>query len=206
MKESVTEFIKKCLICAKRKAHKRNIAPLQPIPAATFAWQRVAMDIVGPLEESYAGNRYILTMTKFTSRYVEVAPLKNQSAECVAKAFIESIILRHGAPNEILSDRGTNFLSEVLQNILDILQIKRLRTLAYHPAGNGLDERWHSTMGDMLAAYVTHDPPLWEEYLPYITFAYNTSRQDSLQETPFYLLYGHDPMGPDEPAVRHRYR
>ena len=206
MKESVTEFIKKCLICAKRKAHKRNIAPLQPIPAATFAWQRVAMDIVGPLEESYAGNRYILTMTEFTSRYVEVAPLKNQSAECVATAFIESIILRHGAPNEILSDRGTNFLSEVLQNILDILQIKRLRTSAYHPAGNGLDERWHRTMGDMLAAYVTHDPPLWEEYLPYITFAYNTSRQDSLQETPFYLLYGHDPMGPDEPVVRHRYR
>ena len=78
MKESVTEFIKKCLICAKRKAHKRNIAPLQPIPAATFAWQRVAMDFVGPLEESYAGNRYILTMTEFTSRYVEVAPLKDR--------------------------------------------------------------------------------------------------------------------------------
>ena len=206
MKDSVTEFIRKCLLCAKRKAHKRNFAPLQPLPAATFAWQRVAMDIVGPLEESYAGNRYILTMTEFSSRYVETAPMKTQTAESIAKAFVETIILRHGAPDEILTDRGQNFLSQLLQSILDILQIKRLRTSGYRPECNGLQERFHLTMCDMLAAYVTHDPPRWDEYLPYITFAYNTSKQGSLRETPFYLLYGHDPMGPDDLPVRHRYR
>ena len=164
------------------------------------------MDIVGPLEESYAGKRYILTMTEFSSRYVETAPMKTQTAESIAKAFVETIILRHGAPDEILTDRGQNFLSQLLQSILDILQIKRLRTSGYRPECNGLQERFHLTMCDMLAAYVTHDPPRWDEYLPYITFAYNTSKQGSLRETPFYLLYGHDPMGPDDLPVRHRYR
>jgi hypothetical protein len=132
--------------------------------------------------------------------------MKTQTAESIAKAFVETIILRHGAPNEILTDRGQNFLSQLLQSILDILQIKRLRTSGYRPEANGLQERFHLTMCDMLAAYVSHDPPKWDEYLPYITFAYNTSKQGSLRETPFYLLYGHDPMGPDDSPVRHRYR
>ncbi len=206
VKEAVVKFVRNCLLCAKRKGHRKNVAPLQPLPAATFAWQRVAMDIVGPLEESYKGNRYILVMTEYSTRYAETAPMENQTAITVANAFVQSIILRHGAPNEILTDQGTNFQSGLVQSILDLLQVKRLRTSAYRPETDGLTERFNRTMCDMLAAYVTGDPARWDEYLPYITFAYNTSKQASVKETPFYLLYGHDPLGPDELTVQERPR
>jgi hypothetical protein len=103
MKEAVAKYVGNCLPCAKRKGHRKNVAPLQPLPATTFAWQRLAMDIVGPLEESYKGNRYILVMTEYSTRYAETAPMANQTAASVANAFVQSIILRHGAPLEVLT-------------------------------------------------------------------------------------------------------
>ena len=206
MKEAVVDYVRNCLLCAKRKGHRKNIAPLQPLPATTFAWQRLSMDIVGPLEESYRGNRYILVLTEYSTRYAETAPMVNQSAVSVANAFVQTIILRHGAPLEVLTDQGTQFQGELVQSILDILQIKRLRTSAYRPETDGLTERYNRTLCDMLAAYVAKDPAKWDEYLQYVTFAYNTSRQASLQETPFYLLFGHDPLGPDDLPARERLR
>ncbi len=206
MKEAVAKYVRNCLPCAKRKGHRKNVAPLQPLPATTFAWQRLAMDIVGPLEESYKGNRYILVMTEYSTRYAETAPMTNQTAVSVAHAFVQSIILRHGAPLEVLTDQGTQFQSDLVQSILDILQIKRLRTSAYRPETDGLTERFNRTLCDMLASYVARDPPRWDDYLPYVTFAYNTSQQASLNETPFYLLYGHDPLGPDDLTARERLR
>jgi hypothetical protein len=60
----ITNYINSCLICARRKAYGKKTAPLQPLEPSTFFWQRVAMDIVGPLPETYAGNRYILVMSE----------------------------------------------------------------------------------------------------------------------------------------------
>ena len=100
-----------CEICAKRKAHGKTKAPLKPLPIPDYPFERVAMDVVGPLSTSLNGNVYILNMQDYKTRYTEASAMKDQTAKSVARAFIEKIILRHGVPRYILTDQGTNFMS-----------------------------------------------------------------------------------------------
>ncbi len=102
----ITNYINGCLICAKRKAYGKKSAPLQPLEPSTFFWQRVAMDIVGPLPETYSGNRYILVMSEYATRYMIAVAMKDQTAKKVAKHFILNVILKYGSPLQILTDQG----------------------------------------------------------------------------------------------------
>jgi len=202
MFNDIKKYVKSCVACAKRKAYGTNTAPLKPLEQSSFFWQRVAMDVVGPLPETYQGNRYILVMSEYATRYMIAVPMKNQTARTIAKAFILNVILRYGSPLEILTDRGTNFLSHLLKEICNLLNIKHLRTTAYHPATDGNVERFNRTMGDMLSTALTNDVHIWDEYLPYVIFLYNTSVHASTNETPHYLLFGQDPIEPDDISSR----
>ena len=197
MLDEAKRFVKNCISCQKRKAHKRNIAPLQPLPIVTYVWERVAMDIVGPLECTRSGNRYILVISEYATKYVEAIPMKDQTAMTVAEAFTNRIILRYGCPSHILTDQGPCFQSELMKELCRQLEVNQLRSSPYHTMCNGAVENVNKTICDMLASFVCEDPTLWDEYLPFIVFAYNSSTHISLKETPFYLLYGHDPIQPD---------
>ncbi|KAG8239536.1 hypothetical protein J437_LFUL018374 [Ladona fulva] len=82
-----------------------------PLPEVTIPLQRVSMDVVGPLLSTYKGNRYILTFQDAFTKYPEAIALPNQKTETIARAFMENIVLRHGAPRQLLTDRGANFIS-----------------------------------------------------------------------------------------------
>ncbi|KAI9560471.1 hypothetical protein GHT06_014495 [Daphnia sinensis] len=208
MVKDITMYINSCTICAKRKAYGKKTAPLSPLEPTTFIWQRVALDIVGPLPETYKGNRYILVMSEYTTRYMLAVAMKNQSARTVARKFIRHVILRYGSPLQILTDQGKNFLSNLIKDICSLLNIKQTRTTAYHPATDGMVERFNRTMGDMLASALTKDEHIWDEYLPYVMYIYNSSVHASTNETPHYLLFGQDPIEPDDissSAARKRY-
>lgn len=106
------------------------------------------------------------------------------------------IILVHGAPRQLLTDRGRTFLSAVVDEILRSCNTKHKFTTSYHPQTNGLTERLNRTITDMLAKYVAADHQDWDIHLPYVTFAYNSSRHDTAGYSPFYLLYGREPALP----------
>ena len=93
-----------------------------------------------------------------------------------------------------------------MKELLQQLGVKQLKTTAYHPQCDGLVERFNRTMFDMLASYVSDDPSNWDEYLNYVTSAHNTSVQASTNETPFYLLYGRDPLEPNDLNEPMRFR
>ncbi len=156
------------------------------------------MDIVGPLPETYNGNRYILVMSEYTTRYMIGVAIRDQKASTVANAFIMHVVLRYGSPTEVLTDQGTNFCSRLMKEICNRLNIKQMRTTAYHPATDGNVERFNRTMGDMLATSLTRDRCIWDEYLPYVIYVYNSSIHTSTGETPHYLLYGQDPIEADD--------
>ena len=150
--------VNNCLVCARRKAARGSKAPLQPIPIAEYIWQRVAMDIMGPVPQSYKGNEYILVIMEYTTRYVIALPLKETSSNTVMRKFIKHIVNREGIPSEILTDRGSNFLSHSMDELCQQLGIKQLRTIAYHPQTDGAVERFNRTLGDMLTAHVANEP------------------------------------------------
>ncbi|UYV66747.1 hypothetical protein LAZ67_4002754 [Cordylochernes scorpioides] len=117
---------------------------------------------------------------------------KDPAAQEIAKFLLEEVILKHGAPREIVMDRGRNFQSRLIQELTKNCHIKKKTTTAYHPQTNGLTERLNRTIADMLSMYMDLDQKNWDEMLPFITFAYNTARQESIGFTPFFLVHGRE--------------
>ena len=87
------------------------------------------------------------------------------------------------------------------QRLLLLLGSNHTTTTAYHPETNGLCERQNHTLADMLSMFVNSNHTDWDELLPAITFAYNTSRQESTRLSPFYLMHGREALVPLDIAL-----
>ncbi|KAI8516381.1 hypothetical protein Bbelb_049620 [Branchiostoma belcheri] len=98
-----------CETCIRTKSGRRQPrAPLQP-SVVGFPNDRVAMDIVGPLPKSSAGNKYILVASDYFTKWVEIFPMEDETAESVAKCFYKGWICVHGPPQSLHTDQGRNF-------------------------------------------------------------------------------------------------
>ena len=100
-------------------------AEMVQMPLTAKPFQRITMDLVGPLPRTQQDNRYILTMCNYVTRYPEAIPLSSTEASPIAKELVG--IFAH-IPEEILRDQGTNFMSTMLEEIYQLLQITRIRT------------------------------------------------------------------------------
>lgn len=184
------EWCRACLSCAARKnppQHRRG--PLNTIQAG-YPMQIVAADIVGPLPTSKAGNRYILVVSDYFTRWVEAYGIPNQEANTVASCLVDRMFCRFSMPQQFHTDMGAQFEAKVIQEICKLLQIRKSHTTAYHPQCDGLVERLNRTILAMLATMIKDHGGEWEEHLPRVCFAYNTSAQASTGFTPFYMMFG----------------
>lgn len=162
---------------------------------------RVGLDLLGPFPISSSGNKWIAVATDYATRYAITRALPTSCATDVADFLLRDIILLHGAPRQLLTDRGRNFLSKVIDDLLRSCSTKHKLTTSYHPQTNGLTERLNRTLTDMLSMYVSKDHHDWDVALPYVTFAYNSSRHDTAGFSPFYLFYGREPTLPLDTTI-----
>ena len=132
------------------------------------------------------------------TKWLKVFATADQTAPIIARFLFEKVISRHGVPNQLLSDSGTAFLLKLVLGVSECLGVKKLNTSAYHPQTYGLVERFNRTVTNMLAKFVSPGETEWDEHLPYILFAYCSAQQASTGESPFFLLYGHEPRLPSE--------
>ena len=153
----------------------------------------MGIELYGPHPLTSAGNRWAIVAVDHLTRYAETAALPAATARDVASFLLHRFILRHGPPQELLSDRGRVFLSEVVEAILKECHAVHRKTTAYHPQTNGLTERFNRTLGDMLSMYVAADHTNSDAILPFVTYAYNTAPQSTTGFSPFFLLYGRHP-------------
>ena len=130
----------------------------------------------------------------FCTRNPEAVPLKRTDASTVADTLCE-IFTRMGLPDEILSDQGTNIMSTLLKRVMEILQVKHLKTSPYDPHTNVMMERFHATLIDMLRK-TAEERKEWDVFLPYVCFAFRDSPHSSTGYSPFQLLFGRDVRGP----------
>ena len=128
--------------------------------------QRIAMDVLGPLPMSYRGNRYILVVEDYFTKWVEAYALPDQEATTVARTLVNEFVARYGVPLELHSDQGPNFESKVCCALWDLLGIKKTRTTPLHPQGDGMVERWNRTVLDLLSKYVNKEQKNWDDCLP----------------------------------------
>ncbi|XP_058869672.1 uncharacterized protein LOC131720990 [Acipenser ruthenus] len=190
----VAKYVATCPECQRVAPGRMRPAPLVPLPIVSTPFERVAMDIVGPVLPSDSGYTHILVMVDYATRYPEAVPLRSTSATAIAKE-LSQIMARVGIPKEILTDHGTNFLSKTLQQVYKILKIRPIRTSVYHPQTDGLVERFNQTLKHMLRRFVSQEQKHWATLLPYLLFAVREVPQSSTGFSPFELLYGRQPRG-----------
>ena len=153
------------------------------------------MDIMGLLPRSRSGKIYILVVCDYATRYQEAIPMHSIDAEHVAEELVK-LFARVGVPSEILTDQGSNFVSQLLAEVYHLLHIKPIRTTPYHPQTDGLVERFNQTLKAMLRRTAREEGKDWDKLLPYLLFAYREVPQSSTGFSPFELLYGRPVRGP----------
>ena len=155
------------------------------MPLIDTPFKRVAVDIVGPIAPANeAGHRYILTLVDYATRYPEAVPFKKITTEEVAEALLD-IYSRVGIPEEVLTDQGTQFMSECMQEVSRLLSIKGLTSTPYHPFCNGLVERWNRTLKSMLKRLCQDQPKRWHRLINPVLFTYRDVPQEATGFSPF---------------------
>ncbi|XP_041439585.1 uncharacterized protein LOC121400486 [Xenopus laevis] len=195
--QEVTRYCRTCDSCQRTgRANDKPRFPLCPLPIISEPFQRVAVDLIGPLSRpSRSGKQYILTVVDYATRYPEAVALRKIDAPTVADALIQ-IFRRVGFPSEILSDQGPQFTSQLLQCLWQRCGVRPIHSSPYHPQTNGLCERFNGTLKSMLRTFVESGEKDWERYLPHLLFAYREVPQESTGFSPFELLYGRRVRGP----------
>ncbi|KAK7498343.1 hypothetical protein BaRGS_00010297 [Batillaria attramentaria] len=141
------------------------------------------------------GYRYVLTLVDMATRFPEAIPLRNIDTASVAEALL-TIFSRVGFPDQIVSDNGTQFVSDLMKEIYKLLSIKSVHTSPYHAQSNGMVERFNGVLKTMLRKVVQKHPSNWERYIPALLFAYRELPNESTGFSPFELLFGRRPRGP----------
>ena len=207
LKPSVERHIKRCPQCQSRKKQVVKYAKLH-FDVATFPMQFISMDLIGEFHPPTSKkHRYALTVICMLTGYVFCVPLKTKTAEEVIQAYIDNVYAKFGGSLKILSDNGTEFKNKLFEQIAKELGVEhKLYTPPYHPASNGCIEGFHAFLKACIAKHVA--PQLeWDALIPLACAAYNFIPNEHSKESPFFLMFGRDPVLPLntllEPKVRY---
>ncbi|BHF61375.1 hypothetical protein SprV_0100434900 [Sparganum proliferum] len=182
-----------CPVCAEVKnPNPTQRTPLQPIQAG-YPNEIVGVDLMGPMPPSPRGNRYILVLVDFFTKWCEAVPLPQADAITVAKAILSEWICRHGVPERLHSDQGAQFESRLMGELCELLHIRKSRSTPWHPQGNGQVERTNRTLRGLIQSFVNGCPgSSWDVALPQCLLAYRSATHSSTGHTPFALMYGRE--------------
>ena len=193
MKRDVEDWVASCVSCSQLKSPKGRGrgAPLQ-VTWTGYPLERLAMDLIPNLPETLNGNRHILVVVDYFTKWVEAYPMKRMDAVSIATVFVNEFVSRYGAPTSLHTDQGKNFDSSLFKQVCSLLGIRKTRTTAYHPSGDGLVERFNQTVEKVLAHYVSTHHRDWDLHLPSALMAYRATPQASTGYSPAYLLFGRE--------------
>jgi transposase len=159
---------------------------------AQFSWQIVSTDLMGPFLRSTAGNKYILVVTDYLTKYSVLTPLGEVKTPQIVKFLEEQIILIYGAPQYLICDNGRQFVSAELKKNAAEYGCTIWYTASYHPQANPT-ERVNRVVKAMIASYFKDDQIKWDRQLPKIGFAFRTAVHEVTQFTPAYLNFVREP-------------
>lgn len=168
--KEIENYCRGCPECQRVAPKPTYRNPLIPLPIIETPFERIGLDIVGPLPKGARGHQYILVILDYATRYPEAIPLRKATSRQIAKELF-LLFTSMGIPKEILTDQGSPFMSRVMKELCALLKIKQLRTLVYHPQTDGLVERFNKTLKSMLRKAVGEDGRNWDQLLPYLLFA-----------------------------------
>lgn len=190
MEYDIRLTINRCKWCAQRKSGNQAIQPPLMKTMTTFPFEKIAIDITGPLPLTRGGHRYILGVIDYFTKFPMLIPLRNIDSKTVARELVSKWICLFGAPHSIHSDRGTAFEAELFQELCSIFRIQKTKTAPYYPKSDGLVERLFKTIKDMLYSCMKSFQKEWVDVIPFVELGLRSTVQSTIKLSPFETLFG----------------
>lgn len=198
VQDDLKQYIAECSKCQLSRSVSQRQIPLEPIPPVALPFERIGLDFVSNLPKTKDGNCHIITLVDYATRWTIAKAVKEMTSDVVVKFLYEEVLMNHGSPYEIITDRGSSFLSETMKQFEEMLDIRHHATSPYHPQSNGLCERMHAMLNHSITTLVEGHPDRWDEYLPQIIFSLRVRTHAVTKFSPFFLLYGYEPRLPGD--------
>lgn len=195
LRKFVQNYVKQCTECQRYKVSNTKPAGLLQTPTPSQRFETLSVDLFGPLPETTRGHRWILVCEDTATKWVELFPLVTATSEVCAKILIEEIFLRYGTCRKIISDNGVQFVSNVMQKVTYCFDIQVPFIPLYHAEANPV-ERKNRDIKTMLSILVQNEHNTWDEYLPSIRFALNSTYTEATGYSPAYLSFGRELRAP----------
>ncbi|KAJ9544880.1 LOW QUALITY PROTEIN: hypothetical protein OSB04_024587 [Centaurea solstitialis] len=192
MKKDIATYVSKCLTCARIKAeHQKPSGLLQQPEIPEWKWERISVNFVTKLPKTKKGHDSIWVIVDRLKKYARFLPIRETySIGRLAKLYVDEIVMRHGVPISIISDRDSRFTSRFWQSLQTAIDTRVDLNTAYHPQTVGQTERTIQTLEDMLRACMLEFGGSWDDHPPLVEFSDNNSYHASIQCAPYEALYG----------------
>uniref|UniRef100_A0A3B1JG75 Gypsy retrotransposon integrase-like protein 1 n=1 Tax=Astyanax mexicanus TaxID=7994 RepID=A0A3B1JG75_ASTMX len=185
-------FVHCCDVCTAKKGPSRAPrAPLHPYQCGS-PMERVAVDVLGPFPVTDSGNRFVLVAMDYFTKWPEAYAVPDQGAVTTADILVREFFCRFGVPEELHSDQGRNFESEVMAEVCRILGIHKTRTTPLHPQSDGLVECFNRMLAAQLAMVSDKNQRDWDRHLPVVLLACRSAVQETTGFTPALLMFGRE--------------
>jgi hypothetical protein len=173
--------------------------PLQP-QVTLHAFDKWEIDFVGPINPlaKRTGARYIITMKKYLTRWVKVAPVKDCSTKTPTHFLFEQVITLFGCPRVLMSGQGIHFIKKTINAMNEEFEVHHQNNTPYHPQANGIVKAFNKILENTLKKICNFNRDVWGIKLPTVLWAYSTTCKNLIGHTPFKLVYGQEVVVPLE--------
>jgi len=191
MSRSVKSYVSSCRTCQVNKpVGGTPVGKLMPIPPPAAPFDTIGADHLGPFKETKRGNRHILVLVDYLTKWVIAVPVKDTTSAGVMDVLRDHVFSQHGIVSRIITDQGTAFTSESLATFVARLGVRMIFASGERPQTNGLTERMNRTLVSVLKTYVNFEHDDWDDHLPWAVLAINSTRHAVTKRSPFELVYG----------------
>lgn len=188
MNKDINQWSKACISCQRSKVSRHTQSNVSNFPVSA-RFEHIHTDIVGPLPTSRLRYRYCVTIIDRFTRWPEIVPVSDISADTISKVIYEQWICRFGCPSRITTDQGRQFESDLFNELMKLVGVQRIRTTPYHPQSNGMIERWHRSFKCALTSRLTGNSD-WADELPTVMLGLRAACRTDSGFSAAELVYG----------------
>ena len=194
LREFVKKYVKSCTTCMRTKPQRHKpYGLLKQLPIPERPWNSISMDFIEPLPTSSGFDSILVIVDRLSKQGIFIPTTVHCTSENLAIIFVTHVFSKHGVPEHVTSDRGSEFVSRFFRSLGTALDMKLHFTSGYHPEGDGQTERTNQTLEQYLRVFCNYQQDNWYTLLPLAEFAYNNTPSATTGISPFFANKGYHP-------------